>query len=535
MRTRDEVSTEKLRGSFATPPRLVRRCLDRVIELTDGRDALHALEPSAGDGAFVRALATHPLRARIARMTACEPDREDARRSGDALVAAGLDGEVRRASALALPEAGYDVAFGNPPFVRFQFVSATDRRDAELLAERVGLRLNGVSNLWVAVLLAALSALRDGGAFAFVVPSECFTGVSAGALRRWLAGGADELTVELFGPGSFPGVVQEVVVLSGRRTVDRARPPRLHLDDHSGVTARRWTHTIDGRDSPWTRWLLSPVELDALGRATASPTVERLGDVARFEVAAVTGANDFFSVDAATVDRFGLEPWARPLLPRVRHAPGLVYTATDHAATVASGARAALLDFAADTIDPDTHDGARRYLRSGVDAGLPARFKCRIREPWFRVPSVRAGTLMLSKRTHRDVRVVLNDAGVVTTDTIYRGSMLTPRLLAAGLVASFHNSLTLLSCELEGRSFGGGVLELVPSEIGRVVILAAPGAEARLTELDVTARRDGLEAVVDATDGFLVSGCGLDREVVARLRDAHASLRTRRMARSRRC
>jgi adenine-specific DNA-methyltransferase len=192
------------------------------------------------------------------------------------------------------------------------------------------------------------------------------------------------------------------------------------------------------------------------------------------------------------------------------------------------------LDFAAGTIDPYTRDGARQYLRTGVEAGLPARFKCRIREPWFRVPSVRAGTLMLSKRTHRDVRVVLNDAGVVTTDTIYRGWMLSARLSAAALVASFHNSLTLLSCELEGRSFGGGVLELVPSEIGRVVVPVVDGAASRLRELDRTARGEGLATVVEATDGFLTSRAGLEREVVDRLRDAHASLRSRRMARSRR-
>jgi hypothetical protein len=38
------------------------------------------------------------------------------------------------------------------------------------------------------------------------------------------------------------------------------------------------------------------------------------------------------------------------------------------------------------------------------------------------------------------------------------------------MVGTFHNSLTLLTSELEGRSFGGGVLELVPSEVGRLVV-----------------------------------------------------------------
>jgi adenine-specific DNA-methyltransferase len=535
MRTRDDVSAEKLRGSFATPSRLVQRCLDRIAELTAGRDGLLALEPSAGDGTFVRALATHPLRERLAHVTACEPDPRDAERCRHALAGTRLDGEVQRRSALGLAKPRFDVAFGNPPFVRFQFVSATDRRDADRLAARLGIRLQGVANLWVAVLLAALTSLRDGGSFAFVVPSECFTGVSAGCLRRWLAEGAEDLAVELFGPGSFPGVVQEVVVLSGRRSVAPARHPRLHLDDHSGPTARRWTHRIDARESTWTRWLLGPGELDALERAASSPGVVALGRVARFEVAAVTGANDFFSVDGPTLARYGLEPWARPLLPRVRHARGLVYGHADHEATVASGARTALLDFAAGASDPRAHDGARRYLHEGEEAGLPTRFKCRIRDPWFRVPSVRAGDLMLSKRTHRDVRLVLNDAGVVTTDTIYRGWSLHPEPAPADVVASFHNSLTLLSCELEGRSFGGGVLELVPSEIARLAVPVVAGAGTRLGVLDARARDDGLDAVVAATDAVVTDGVpDLDHETLGRLRDAHAALRARRLARSRR-
>lgn len=44
--------------------------------------------------------------------------------------------------------------------------------------------------------------------------------------------------------------------------------------------------------------------------------------------------------------------------------------------------------------------------------------------------------------------------------------------LAEAFAASFHNSFTLLWAEIEGRSFGGGVLELVPSEVGRLKVFA---------------------------------------------------------------
>jgi hypothetical protein len=44
------------------------------------------------------------------------------------------------------------------------------------------------------------------------------------------------------------------------------------------------------------------------------------------------------------------------------------------------------------------------------------------------------------------------------------------RMWRDSLVAGFHNSFTILSAEVEGRSYGGGVLELVPSEIARLVV-----------------------------------------------------------------
>ncbi len=95
---------------------------------------------------------------------------------------------------------------------------------------------------------------------------------------------------------------------------------------------------------------------------------------------------------------------------------------------------------------------------------------------------------MLSKRAHSYHRMVLNEADAVTTDTIYRGWMTSHDVTARDLVAGFHNSLTLLTAELEGRSFGGGVLELVPSEIERLSIAAIPELGEELDRFDAVAR-----------------------------------------------
>jgi adenine-specific DNA-methyltransferase len=535
-----EVSAQKLRGGFYTPEPLVSFCLARLRPLLRSRRELRLLEPSAGDGAFVRGIASDSLLSgRTAELLAIEPQELEAEKCRRSLAATRLEGDVVAASAIdwGLEDDGaFDAAVGNPPFVRYQFISTRDKGQIARLGESVGISFAGVSNLWLPVLVAALSRLREGGAFSFVVPTELLTGLSAAQLRGWVARDFRDLRIDLFAPGSFPGVLQEVAVLSGRRSGRAAAATKLTLTEHDRHGAESsWTHAIEPEQPNWTRYLLTPTQLGAFESAVSSPSVVRLGSLARFQVSVVTGANDFFSVSDAEREAFGLTPWSRPLLPRIRHAPGLLYSAADHSETVRSGARAWLLDFSASAPDPLRQRGPARYLRAGEERGLPARYKCRIRDPWYQVPHIERGALFLSKRCHRHPRVVVNDAGAYTTDTIYRGDLLPGGDASArALSACFHNSLTLLSAEIEGRSFGGGVLELVPSEIERLAIVTCGKAAGWFDELDALARDCDDDALVDATDTALVDAGALDRELLAVLAEARSDLMRRRLARNER-
>lgn len=538
MKVRSEVSPEKLRGGFYSPDSLVAQCVERLAALVGDRAALRVLEPSAGDGAFVRGLARSTLRARIGHLEAVEVLPSEASHTRAALQSVEIQGVVQAESLLewaAQDRSPFDAAVGNPPFVRFQFVSTEDKASLTTLGPRLGVSFRGVSNLWIPVFLIALSSLRKGGAFAFIVPSELFTGISAGTVRRWLGQETRELEAQLFPPGSFPGVLQEVIILSGRR--ERAGPATLSLAQRKADgTVERWRHTLEPEAHTWTRYLLPPHELETFVAATQGEFVRPLGSVARFEVAAVTGANEFFSVSADIVDQYQLEKWARPLLPRSRFARGLRYTLGDHELATKLGARTALLDFSSELPDPLAAEGPRKYLRSGEEAGLDRRYKTRIRTPWYRVPHIRAGRLMLSKRSHRYPRLILNDAEVVTTDTIYRGWM---RPAYEGreddLAAVFHNSLTMLSAEIEGRSFGGGVLELVPSEIARLAVPMVSGAGADLEALSTVDEKglgDVPEILIERTDTLLLQHGRLDAKHLDSLRSARLRLQARRLERS---
>lgn len=537
MKTAAEVTPEKLRGGFYTPPALVRFCLERVAELAPPDRTLRVLEPSAGDGAFLDGLARSPLEGRIADVLAFEILGTEAEKARERLLSTGGRGEVVHGSSLVWAAQGgsfdFDLAVGNPPFVRFQFVSTDDREAAERLGAQLGVSFRGVSNLWIPILLGALHRLRAGGTFGFVLPAECFTGLSGQVARDWLLQNVEGLRFDLFPPGSFPGVRQEIAVMSGTRTLTGPARAQIRITEHDRVGgSATWEHAV-AEGASWMRYLLRPDHLEALEEARSLERVRRLGEVVAFRVSITTGANDFFSVARETVDEFDLGRWARPLLPRARHAEGLIYGAADQDATDRSGARSWLLDFGADRPDPEGFAGPARYLRQGELRELNGRYKCRIRDPWYRVPNLRRGALLMSKRSHSHPRVIVNEADVLTTDTIYRGRLLDPEAVdRRSVAATFHNSLTLLTAEIEGRSFGGGVLELVPSEIGRLSLPVARTAGRWLEDLDAAARSSNGYDLVAETDRRLAKAGIVPRHLLDTLADARFHMLSRRMDRN---
>jgi hypothetical protein len=101
VKTRDEVTAEKLRGGFYTPGALVDFCLERVQSLVPARGGqLTLLEPSAGDGAFVRGARAHPLGARITEVAAVELLESEAKKCEAELRRAPFKGSVSQASFL---------------------------------------------------------------------------------------------------------------------------------------------------------------------------------------------------------------------------------------------------------------------------------------------------------------------------------------------------------------------------------------------------------------------------------------------------
>lgn len=539
MKLLEDTNAAKLRGGFYTPDRVVDECLDRLTELRPMSSIQSVLEPSAGDGAFVAGLGRRADTSTL-EVTAVELDPSEAEKCRQRMESAQLEGIVENSSFFKWVESSraseFDALVGNPPFVRYQFVDLADRRAAERILSQHGVRLQGVSNLWIGFVLVGLRLLKPGGAFALVLPAELLATVSAAQVRELLVSKFDKVRVDLYPRETFPDILQDVMVISGVRADRSRRSSRVRFVEHDDEMLLAWDHLVEADGESWTRFLLTTEEYSAFTAAQKIDGFRPLGVLARVQVSVVTGANAFFTVPTATVKDFSLDAWSLPLLARSEDAVGVIYGKEDQLTASSNGKRVALLHFSSDKPDPLLHNGARTYLASGEDKGLHSRYKCQIREPWYRVPHVKRGSLLLSKRSHQHHRLILNEVGAFTTDTIYRGEM-NPAFVGRerDLVAGFHNSMTLLSAEVEGRSYGGGVLELVPSEIARLSVPLLDMSK-ELEKLDEVSRvaggqKDTSDALVQATDTVLSERSSQYRELHEVLSSARLRLRDRRLSR----
>jgi len=528
-------SAQKLRGGFYTPPAIA-SFLARWVKKSKPKSIL---EPSCGDGAFIDAIENARI-PDVRRVAACELNEEEA---GKAAARTSLPVKMLRTDFLrwylffGQNEEGFDAVVGNPPFIRYQYLPTEQQLLAEKIFSQLRLPFTKHTNAWVPFVLASIRLLKPGGRLAMVIPSEIFHIPHAQSLRRYLAEQCSRILIldpeELW----FDNTLQGTVLLMAEKKRDLQEKSQgvaivpvksrdaLAGDPEEYFHNATYTNgvTIEGK---WMPVFLSVSERTLLAEFKASDDVKKFSDIASVDVGIVTGANKFFLVPDATVSEFSLQRWAHPMFGRSDHVKGLIYSDSDHEANKVSGLPANFLWFEEEQVKK-LPKNVRNYLDIGLNQKLHTRFKCRTRRTWYKVPSVYSAPVAMLKRAHHYPRLVLNSANAYTTDTAYRIRPL--GIKPEALVLGFVNSLTCLTAEMEGRHYGGGVLELVPSEIERLLVPVIKATSAELKGADRRFRNATSDSEFLRTQDALVLGkLGVTRNDQESLHCAWIKLRDRR-------
>lgn len=530
-------SAQKLRGGYYTPLYLAQYIARWVLENRPQK----IIEPSCGDGVFIEALNHVPTREEL-HFVGFELNAEEAAKARTRNRRVGVTADVHAEDFLSWATAQigngrceYDAAIGNPPFIRYQYLDEHAQEQSKKIFDLLGLPFTKHTNAWVPFVLACVSMLKPGGRLGMIIPAEILHVAHAQSLRTFLGEMCGRLLIidpeEIW----FEDTLQGAVILLAEK--------KMALADHSyglgivRVSGRKFleespsglfdkTPRMNGKTvvAKWTQALLSDNERALIDRLCEHNEVHRFKTIAKVDVGIVTGANSFFLVDDATVEQYELHRFAHPMFGRSQHCPGIIYDDKQHKENKFRGSPTNFIWLK--DLEEHENKAVLDYIAAGEKQALHTRYKCRIRKPWYTVPSVHATEIGMLKRAHDMPRLIHNRIGAFTTDTAYRIS--TNIVKPEKLIYCFMNSLTALSAELEGRHYGGGVLELVPSEIEKLIVPIPDQVVPELAALDTLVRGSSIAATLASQDRKILGALRLSIAEQEQLASAWARLRDRR-------
>ncbi|MBI4947299.1 MAG: class I SAM-dependent methyltransferase [Bacteroidetes bacterium] len=466
-----EATTEKLRGGFYTPEPIAEFILRWGINGSEDSDIL---EPSCGDGVFLEQLKKHKLKYKS--ITAVEFDDEEAEKADKIQLKNKQIINDDFHTYCNNTHKRFDLIIGNPPYIRYQFFDRKQQVEAGDIFIKAGLTYSKLTNAWVSFVVGSSLLLKDkGGKIGFVLPAEILQVSFALQLRKFIAKFYNKINIISFEKLVFPNIQQEVVLLLCEKNETKNHNiEHIELRDASELQTldvarlRSPKKKIDFKSNKWTFYFLDQEEIDFLENIAQNKNIPTIGKYANVEVGITTGSNDFFTVPLTTIEEYDLHNYARPMVGRSVQVNSVIFTEKDWQKNKFSKAKAHLLVFP-ERDKLNRKNGAVKYIEHGENLGIHKGYKTGIRDDWFVVPSLKISDALFIRRNNLYPRLIINQAGAYTTDTMHRVFLHQGTNIKA-FTASYYNSLSLAFTEVSGRSHGGGVLELMPNEAERVLL-----------------------------------------------------------------
>jgi adenine-specific DNA methylase len=545
---------DKLRGGYYTSTEVATWLCSWAIRSPKDK----VLEPSSGNGAFLEAAAK-----RYAKLGA-RPAAIVKRLTGVEFIAAEADSSRAALSGFLGKDAAevvhtgdffewwqgrakgnFDAVIGNPPFIRYQSFPEPHRSLAMEIMAQQGLTPNKLTNIWVPFVVAAAASLRPGGRLALVLPAEILQVTYAAQLRSFLTDRFARIDIVACNELFFEKAEQEVVLLladealpvaSAANTCSVTMTEAKTVSEITGrspttVLAHAQPKTLQHNNEKWLKYFLTNREIAFMRALRDAGITTNLSTHASVDVGVVTGKNEFFVLTSSQVAELRLEKYTTPLISRSVHLKGARIRKVDWKAMADAGDRVHLLHVEPSEDKPTGPLG--RYIRFGEGHEVHKGYKCSIRPTWYSVPSVWTPDGFLFRQIYDFPRVVLNQAAATSTDTIHRLTAKNEK--PERIIANTYTWLTAASAEIEGRSYGGGVLELEPTEAERLMMPAVLNGAMPLRECDRLTRLGRLDEVLETNAKIVLMGhMGLAEPECLLLRDIWMKMRDRRLARRRR-
>ncbi|WP_395042793.1 Eco57I restriction-modification methylase domain-containing protein [Flavobacterium sp.] len=465
------MTNKKKSGSYYTPTRLADFVADYCLTKIK-RKVISVLEPSVGDGSFVKAIAKSNKLDKFSKinLTIVEKDNLELEKAKCIDKNSKINVSSFNCDYLNFHfenTNSYSLIIGNPPYVKKNLLENNQKELAKTIHSESKLSNKSINNIWTSFLISGISKLKKDGILAFILPLELLQVKFTEEIRTFLKKEFVRVEVFTFNELQFQECKgQDTVLLIGYKKHLQKGTFYTNISSLEDLENNNYSfyenQSLSDSDKKWTHHFITPDEYEFLENLK-----NKLHNVSHFldnKAGIVTAANNYFIVNKETLKKFELKEFAKPIVQKGFFVNGSVaFNNEDFKKLVSENKPSYLLDFNKlkdDKISKKTQD----YFNIGVSEELPLRFKCKQRNKWYKVPNVATvPEAFFFKRAHEYPKMIKNEANILVTDSAYKIEMKSGYNLD-NFIFSFYNSLTLTFAELEGRYYGGGVLELTPNE-----------------------------------------------------------------------
>ncbi|WP_292462969.1 N-6 DNA methylase [Methanolobus sp.] len=536
------MENQKQNGSYYTSPLLANFIVKHIFEHYVLPKKVKILEPSCGDGIFIEALLNHVPFDSISELTLVEKSNLELEKALKITQSYNplLKVNSFNTDFLEFQEdlsERYNLIIGNPPYIKKVLLSKRQRELCHKIHQNAELSSDCIKNIWTSFLLTSIKKLDENSVICLVLPAELLQVKYAKEIRKYLLDSFNRIEIFAFNELIFEKIEQDVIVLiaskeaasNGKDGISFYQVNKLEdlqipqfIEKNSNVHRK----TLD----KWTNYLLEDEELNFIDdiRRRLMPIeyyCEKIG------VGIVTAANSYFIVNDDKVDEYQLHSFSDSILSKSSDISGIIDITNEVISDLKqSNKKTNLITFPNVDIE-EIDQSARKYIDYGESLDLDKRYKCKQRTNWYSVPYLWKCDGFFGKRAHKFPRVILNSAKINVTDSFYRINIKEEYDIKS-LVFSFYNSLCLVLAELEGRYYGGGVLELTPNEFKKISL---PYCE-NITNEHFLALGEMLKSeqnicnILNYTDNIILKeNIGLEEHEIEKLRQIREKLVARRL------
>ncbi len=499
---------KKNTGSYYTPNYLAEFVACRVLaHFKDKKNTLQILEPSVGDGSFIKAIKkTENFKKLSLDLTAIEINGKElskAKRLWKLPNAEFIKQDFLDFSS----QKKYSAILGNPPYIKKNRLTASQFEKCKEIHLAENLSEKSVKNIWASFVVKSNRLLETDGVLAFVLPSELLQVKFTEEIRTFLQQKFQRLEIFTFNELMFECKGQDTVVLFAYKKHSEAGIFYSKIANENQIINSQIDLTkndaLISSNVKWTHHILSSEEIEFVERL--GNRLKNISYYCNSKPGIVTAANNYFIVDKETEEKYNLSQYTSPIIQKGLFVNGsVVFDKKDYDELVESNHPAKIIIFK-DSDKESFSEKVKEYIKLGEDQELQTRYKCRIRNNWFVIPNIAEKPQgFFFKRCHHYPKILENSAKVFVTDSAYKIEMKEDFDIKS-FIYSFYNSLTLTFAEMEGRYYGGGVLELVPSEFKKLPIPYIKTTEEQFEKYrNKFEEKENIENILDSYDSKIL-------------------------------